>query len=207
MVSCWSGTLWHINLKGEKKLLLDTRSTQMNTADIGYDKVKKIVYVPTFWKNSVVAYQLAQQMIGDNPMGAMRTIAAALARVDASTNQPFTVMVNSGTYEEIFPLVIPENVNVVGADIRNVIVTPTAATTDKDAFHLNDKSVVTNLTIKDFNYDSVNNTGYAFRFAPNAVMNERSPYIQDVSVLTNPTSPGGSDEPSPAVFTGRGTNS
>jgi sugar lactone lactonase YvrE len=60
LVSCWSGTLWHINLKGEKKLLLDTRSTQMNAADIGYDKVKKIVYVPTFWKNSVVAYQLAQ---------------------------------------------------------------------------------------------------------------------------------------------------
>jgi sugar lactone lactonase YvrE len=60
LVSCWSGTLWHINLKGEKKLLLDTRSSQMNAADIGYDKVKKIVYVPTFWKNSVVAYQLAQ---------------------------------------------------------------------------------------------------------------------------------------------------
>jgi sugar lactone lactonase YvrE len=60
LVSCWSGTLWHINLKGEKKLLLDTRSTQMNAADIGYDKVKKIVYVPTFWKNTVVAYQLAQ---------------------------------------------------------------------------------------------------------------------------------------------------
>jgi sugar lactone lactonase YvrE len=60
LVSCWSGTLWHINLKGEKKLLLDTRSTQMNVADIGYDKEKKIVYVPTFWKNSVVAYQLTQ---------------------------------------------------------------------------------------------------------------------------------------------------
>lgn len=60
LVSCWSGTLWHINLKGEKKLLLDTRSEQINAADIGYDKGKKIVYVPTFWKNSVVAYQLKQ---------------------------------------------------------------------------------------------------------------------------------------------------
>ena len=56
LVSCWSG----INLKGEKKLLLDTRSAQINAADIGYDKEKKIVYVPTFWKNSVVAYQLTQ---------------------------------------------------------------------------------------------------------------------------------------------------
>ncbi len=60
LVSCWSGTVWHINLKGQKKLLLDTRSAQINAADIGYDKEKKIVYVPTFWKNSVVAYQLTQ---------------------------------------------------------------------------------------------------------------------------------------------------
>lgn len=60
LVSCWSGTVWHINLKGQKKLLLDTRSAQINAADIGYNKEKKIVYVPTFWKNSVVAYQLTQ---------------------------------------------------------------------------------------------------------------------------------------------------
>ena len=131
--------------------------------------------------------------VGDNPLGAMRTISAALSRVDPSTNQPFTIMVNSGTYEETFPLVVPENVNIVGADIRNVIIKPTVATVDKDAFHLNDKTVVSNLTIKDFTYNSTNNTGYAFRFSPNAVMNERSPYIQDVTVLTNPTSAGGSD--------------
>ena len=60
LVSCWSGTVWHVNLKGEKKLLLDTRSTQTNAAYIGYDKKKKIVYVPTFYKNSVMAYQLTQ---------------------------------------------------------------------------------------------------------------------------------------------------
>jgi sugar lactone lactonase YvrE len=60
LVSCWSGTVYHVNLKGEKKLLLDTRSSQINAADIGYDKKKKIVYVPTFYKNSVMAYQLAQ---------------------------------------------------------------------------------------------------------------------------------------------------
>ncbi len=58
LVSCWSGTIWHVNLNGTKKLLLDTRNEQINSADIGYDKKKKIVYVPTFWKNNVVAYQL-----------------------------------------------------------------------------------------------------------------------------------------------------
>jgi DNA-binding beta-propeller fold protein YncE len=60
LISCWSGTIYHVNLKGQKKLLLDTRSGQVNAADIGYDKKKKIVYVPTFYKNSVMAYQLAQ---------------------------------------------------------------------------------------------------------------------------------------------------
>jgi sugar lactone lactonase YvrE len=60
LISCWSGTIYHVNLKGEKKLLLDTRSSQINAADIGYDKKKKIVYVPTFYRNTVMAYQFAQ---------------------------------------------------------------------------------------------------------------------------------------------------
>jgi len=60
LISCWSGTIYHVNLKGEKKLLLDTRTGQVNAADIGYDKKKKIVYVPTFYKNTVMAYQLSQ---------------------------------------------------------------------------------------------------------------------------------------------------
>jgi sugar lactone lactonase YvrE len=60
LISCWSGTIYHVNLKGEKKLLLDNRTGQINAADIGYDKKKKIVYVPTFYKNTVMAYQLAQ---------------------------------------------------------------------------------------------------------------------------------------------------
>jgi sugar lactone lactonase YvrE len=60
IISCWSGTIYHVNLKGEKKLLLDTRGSQINAADIGYDKKKKIVYVPTFYKNTVMAYQFNQ---------------------------------------------------------------------------------------------------------------------------------------------------
>jgi len=58
LISGWSGTIYHVNLKGEKKLLLDTRGQQISAADLGYDKKKKIVYVPTFYKNMVMAYQL-----------------------------------------------------------------------------------------------------------------------------------------------------
>jgi len=38
--------------------LLDTSKEKKNTADIGYDPVKRIVYVPTFNAKTVVAYQL-----------------------------------------------------------------------------------------------------------------------------------------------------
>jgi DNA-binding beta-propeller fold protein YncE len=58
IVSCWAGSIWYVKSDGSKTLLLDTREQKINSADIGYDAKNKIVYVPTFWKNSVVAYQL-----------------------------------------------------------------------------------------------------------------------------------------------------
>lgn len=58
LVSCWIGALWHINEKGEKQLLLDTKAEKKNTADIGFDPATRTVYIPTFWRNTVAAYRL-----------------------------------------------------------------------------------------------------------------------------------------------------
>ena len=58
IVSCWAGSIWYVKEDGSKEHLLDTREEKMNTADIGYDSKKRVVYVPTFWKNSIVAYEL-----------------------------------------------------------------------------------------------------------------------------------------------------
>jgi sugar lactone lactonase YvrE len=58
LVSCWGGVVWLVNKSGKKTMLLDTKAEGVNSADIGFDKKNKIVYVPTFWKNYVVAYQL-----------------------------------------------------------------------------------------------------------------------------------------------------
>ncbi len=58
IVSCWSGIIYYIKADGTKRVLLDTRAEKMNTADIGFDANKNIVYVPTFFGNKVVAYQL-----------------------------------------------------------------------------------------------------------------------------------------------------
>ncbi len=57
IVSCWAGAIWYVS-PGKKQLLLDTREEKKNTADLTYDAGSKIVYVPTFWRNSVVAYRL-----------------------------------------------------------------------------------------------------------------------------------------------------
>ena len=61
IVSCWNGIVYYIVAGAQKITLFDTRSEKINSADIGYDAKKKIIYVPTFLKNNVVAYQLQIQ--------------------------------------------------------------------------------------------------------------------------------------------------
>ncbi|WP_132052831.1 NHL repeat-containing protein [Pseudocnuella soli] len=58
ITSTWSGVVYYITKDGQVSTLLDTREQKKNTADIGYDAQKRIVYVPTFFAKSVVAYQL-----------------------------------------------------------------------------------------------------------------------------------------------------
>jgi len=58
IVTAWSGSIWYVNSAGKKELLLDTQEQKINSADIGYNAKKRIIYVPTFWKNTVVAYSL-----------------------------------------------------------------------------------------------------------------------------------------------------
>jgi hypothetical protein len=59
LVSSWPGYIFYVYANGTSELLLDTHEQKKNTADIGYDPAKKIVYVPTFMDRRVVAYQLS----------------------------------------------------------------------------------------------------------------------------------------------------
>lgn len=58
IVSSWSGVVYYIYADGSKQVLLDGREQKINSADIGFNHADKIVYIPTFWKNTVVAYKL-----------------------------------------------------------------------------------------------------------------------------------------------------
>ena len=125
--------------------------------------------------------------VGDHINGALLTIEEALSRADASTDGPVTIKILPGVYEENLPLVVPNRVSIMGDGSRSVTVKPAAGSESKDVFHLDDSTMISKLTIKDYQYNSGNNTGYAFRFAPNAVITNRSPYIQDVTIITQGT--------------------
>ncbi len=58
IVSCWAGIIYYIDARGGKQTLLDTRTEKINSADIGYDARNRILYVPTFYKNGIVAYEV-----------------------------------------------------------------------------------------------------------------------------------------------------
>lgn len=58
IATSWGGWIYYVQANGQVETLLDTHLEKKNTADIGYDPAKKIVYVPTFNGKQVVAYQL-----------------------------------------------------------------------------------------------------------------------------------------------------
>jgi DNA-binding beta-propeller fold protein YncE len=58
IVSCWAGVVYYVSAKkGDKQILLDGRSKQMNSADIGFNANEQVIFVPTFFKNTVAAYK------------------------------------------------------------------------------------------------------------------------------------------------------
>jgi sugar lactone lactonase YvrE len=54
----WRGKVWHINTEGKTQLLLDFVDSKVNTADFEYIPSKKLMLIPTFLKNKVLAYSV-----------------------------------------------------------------------------------------------------------------------------------------------------
>lgn len=61
LVSDWSGEIFMINPDLSKVSLLDTKEAGSNTADMEYLPAEKLLLVPTFFKNCVVAYALMEK--------------------------------------------------------------------------------------------------------------------------------------------------
>ena len=140
-----------------------------------------------------VAVNGADTNVGDHQNGPFLTVKHALENANGGD----TVYIYPGEYQEEFPLTVPDGVTVRGAGIRSVKITPTVPTQTKDAFLLHGDTTVSDLTVGDFYYDSSLNTGYGFRFAPNYTIPSRSPYIQNISVITQETT----SSPTPTQIT------
>ena len=94
-----------------------------------------------------------------------------------------TVHIYPGVYQEAFPITVPTGVTVKGHSLRAVNITPTVATQSNDVFLLNGGTTVEDMTISGFY------TGYAFKLATGFTVsgNNRSPYIRNISVITQGT--------------------
>ncbi len=56
-VSDWNGQVFHVTPDGKAQQVLDTRAEKVNSADIAYVNRQKLLIVPTFFKNKLVAYK------------------------------------------------------------------------------------------------------------------------------------------------------
>ncbi len=130
--------------------------------------------------------------VGDHQEGPFATIGHALTQASAGDE----IFIYPGTYQEAFPLTIPVGVSVKGSGIRSVTVTPTAGTNTNNAFVMNGETTLSDLTVKDFY------TGYAFSFASNFKVTTRSPYVQNISVITQESSLGAGDAGKGALVDG-----
>jgi sugar lactone lactonase YvrE len=60
IVSSWSGEIYFVDAAGKSTKMLDTKTQKLNSADIDFDHQRKIVFVPTFFGNCVMAYQFTR---------------------------------------------------------------------------------------------------------------------------------------------------
>jgi hypothetical protein len=60
LVSNWNGEVWYISSNGETTEVLDSQEAKLNSADIEVIEEKNMLLVPTFFGNTVSAYELVQ---------------------------------------------------------------------------------------------------------------------------------------------------
>lgn len=109
---------------------------------------------------------------------------ASLAKALSVATSGDTIHITPGTYQEVCPMTVPVGVTIKGLDIRTTLITPTVGTRTNDIFLLNGETTLEDLTITGFEYNSSSNTGHAFRFANNFKVTSRSPYIRNITVIT-----------------------
>ena len=125
---------------------------------------------------------------GKHPDTPFLTVSAALGVATSGD----TIIIAPGEYQEAFPMTVPDGVTIRGTNLRSTSIKPTGATNDNNAFIIAGDVHISDLTIKDFLYNSGADEGYAFVLASN-VDAVKSPYIERVTVATKGSVTSGTD--------------
>ena len=117
---------------------------------------------------------------GESMQDAFRTVRQALVLARNGD----TIKIGSGTFEEVFPLTVYPGVSITGQGIRSTQIKPTAATRTQNGFQFRGGGTVRDLTVREMEYDAINDRGYAFCFDESTTATfERGPYVMNVTVL------------------------
>ena len=134
---------------------------------------------------------------GANAWGKTPTTAFASLKyaLDNYAQSGDTVVIAAGTYTEVFPLTVPVGVTIKGDGLKSSFIQPSGGTTTEDAFLIQGDCNIEDLCVKGFFYDSVGDTGYAFRLKNTYTVSQdgRRPYIQRCSVITTGSVTSGAD--------------
>ena len=125
---------------------------------------------------------------GKHPDTPFLTITKALGTATSGD----TIIVAPGEYQEVFPMTVPDGVTLRGTNLRSTSIKPTSVTSTNNAFILSGDCHISDLTIKDFFYNSGGDTGYAFVVVSN-MNSTQSPYVERITVLTKGSVVSGSD--------------
>ncbi|MCK9244668.1 MAG: hypothetical protein M0R44_00465 [Candidatus Marinimicrobia bacterium] len=60
LVSSWPGEVYYVSSDGRFRKIIDTKAPKISSADIGFIPQKRLLLVPTFGDNSLVAYEIVR---------------------------------------------------------------------------------------------------------------------------------------------------
>jgi len=178
--------------------LYQTASFQSYDLTIAYDESVGLFYTSTACAD--VQSSIASLVGIITSIVGLGTTAAPTVTTPTSKSQPVAIIVEAGEYEEDNPIILYEDVAVIGDNLRNTIIRPLNA--GKDLLRVRNGCYLTGFAMKDyadaagvpqFTFDNavafddpddpfVSRAGYAVKTGKSVIT--RSPYIQNCSILS-----------------------
>jgi len=161
--------------------------------------------IPSYENNNQTAnvYYVTPEGSNSNDGRSLNRAFASIRYACSQVTGPATILVKSGTYQELLPIIVPEFVSIVGDGIRTTTVTPSSGTSADGStannrstmFLLSDGSMVSRLTVSGMTgfvknvttpevIESATIGGVFFGFYDGSPVLTKSPYVSDVTCFS-----------------------